>query len=162
MVGQSGTPPDLRSGSARFPGSNPGHGVTMKQRVLVGGVVHRKGEILIVKRVDTKRIFPGYWEIPGGKIEEGENPQQAVIREVREETGLDVDIEKMFHTWSDTIQFHEEKEHCIEIDFILKTYDDEIRLSEEHSEFKWITLDQIPAKMTPQMRTVIELAFKEI
>jgi ADP-ribose pyrophosphatase YjhB (NUDIX family) len=37
--------------------------------------------------------FKGYWVLPGGKVDLGEHPEQAVVREVREETGLDVEVQ---------------------------------------------------------------------
>lgn len=42
------------------------------------------------KRSETKKTFPGFWSIPGGHIDEGEDPLAAAIREVREETGISV------------------------------------------------------------------------
>ncbi|HIJ08051.1 TPA: NUDIX hydrolase [Candidatus Bathyarchaeota archaeon] len=46
--------------------------------------------ILLVKR--NTPPFKGYWALPGGRCEPGEKPQEAIVREVREETGLDVSI----------------------------------------------------------------------
>jgi 8-oxo-dGTP diphosphatase len=47
-------------------------------------------EVLMFKRSDDKKNFPGFWSIPGGHIDEGEDPLAAAIREVKEETGVDV------------------------------------------------------------------------
>ncbi|MCM1467066.1 MAG: NUDIX domain-containing protein [Alistipes sp.] len=55
------------------------------------GVVARKdGRFLITKRVMTKTWAPGWWEVSGGAAMAGEDSEDAVLREVREETGLDV------------------------------------------------------------------------
>jgi 8-oxo-dGTP diphosphatase len=45
-------------------------------------------EVLMFKRSETKKKFPGFWSIPGGHIDEGEDPLAAAIREVKEETGV--------------------------------------------------------------------------
>jgi len=52
-------------------------------------------EILMFKRSESKKKFPGYWSIPGGHIDEGEDPLAAAIREVEEETGLRVTPDQM-------------------------------------------------------------------
>lgn len=55
------------------------------------GVVARKdGRFLITKRVMTKSWAPGWWEVSGGACMAGEESEEAVLREVKEETGLDV------------------------------------------------------------------------
>lgn len=50
-------------------------------------IVHG-GEFLMFKRSSTKKVFPGWLALPGGHIDEGENPLSAAIREVREEVGI--------------------------------------------------------------------------
>lgn len=55
------------------------------------GVVVREGRILIGKRPAGKHL-EGLWEFPGGAVEPGETPEEAVVRELREETGLEVRV----------------------------------------------------------------------
>lgn len=56
---------------------------------------------LVIRRTEIKRgeenVYPGYWDIPGGTVEDGEMPQSAAIREVFEETGQQVEITKIIH-----------------------------------------------------------------
>ena len=60
-------------------------------RLTVLGVIARPdGTFLITKRVMTKAWAPGWWEVSGGGVQAGESSEEAVRREVKEETGLDV------------------------------------------------------------------------
>jgi 8-oxo-dGTP diphosphatase len=62
-----------------------------KQLEVVGAVVVRNGEILCAQR-GPAGVLPGMWEFPGGKIEVGEAPREALIREIEEELGCLVTV----------------------------------------------------------------------
>lgn len=57
---------------------------------VLGVIRHTDGRYLITRRVMTKSWAAGWWEVSGGGVQAGESSEQAVLREVREETGLDV------------------------------------------------------------------------
>lgn len=57
---------------------------------VLGVVQNTDGRFLITQRVMTKAWAPGWWEVSGGAAQAGEDSLEAVLREVREETGLDV------------------------------------------------------------------------
>ena len=59
----------------------------MKHVTAVAGILWRNGRYLAAERPAGK-IMAGYWEFPGGKVEEGETPDDALIRELREELGI--------------------------------------------------------------------------
>jgi len=61
----------------------------MKVTEVAAAVIERPGEFLLAQRPEGKP-YPGYWEFPGGKIEAGEDPRAALVRELREELGIEV------------------------------------------------------------------------
>lgn len=64
--------------------------------VTAAGIILVKKKILLVKRVSTTLLFPGCWACPGGKAEMDETPEEAAIREVKEETNLDFEPTSLF------------------------------------------------------------------
>jgi 8-oxo-dGTP diphosphatase len=54
-------------------------------------IENTKGELLLYKRDNKPEIpFPGYWDLIGGHIEEGETPKEALVREIKEELGIEI------------------------------------------------------------------------
>jgi mutator protein MutT len=69
----------------------------MEPRLAVGAVVLREdGAVLLVRRAHPPAV--GSWTLPGGKVEDGETPEQAIVREIREETGLTVEVGPVLET----------------------------------------------------------------
>lgn len=57
--------------------------------VTADAVVIRNGMVLLIKRRPNSRAFPNYWAFPGGHVDHGESTEQAVLRELQEETGVE-------------------------------------------------------------------------
>lgn len=55
----------------------------------MGGVLVRGGRALMVHRSPARRWYPDVWDLPGGHVEDGEEPRAALVRELREELGVD-------------------------------------------------------------------------
>jgi 8-oxo-dGTP diphosphatase len=55
---------------------------------LAAAIVVHEGRVLLVRRSNSEHLWPGVWGVPCGKVERDESPPQAVLRELREETGL--------------------------------------------------------------------------
>lgn len=107
----------------------------------VGALIfNQEGEILLV----ASPKWRGKYVIPGGHIETGETIEQALKREVKEETNLDVfDIKFIsFQEFIYNEDFHE-KRHFIFLDYACKTNDKEVILNKEGSEYVWIDIDKI-------------------
>ncbi len=60
----------------------------MSQRIVVAGAIVRDGRVLLAKRARGKAIAPGKWHLPGGHVEFGEQPDEALMRELEEELGV--------------------------------------------------------------------------
>lgn len=106
----------------------------------VGPIIYNEnGEILLIQCPK----WGDYWHIPGGHIELGETGEEALKREVREETGLEIDnIE--FIGWQDAIEpagFLKEK-HFIFLDYCAKMSGGEITKSREMEEYVWLQPEQ--------------------
>jgi 8-oxo-dGTP diphosphatase len=64
---------------------------------VAAAIIRQDGRILIVQRPETAEMG-GLWEFPGGKIEPGETPQAALVREIAEELGVPVAVGDLYHT----------------------------------------------------------------
>lgn len=96
---------------------------------------------LVLKKSDLEDINPNTFDIPGGRIRFGEKLEEAVTREAKEETGLDVEVGKVFNVW--TFVKQGEEFQLIGIDFFCVTDEEEVKLSEEHSGFEWRGAEEI-------------------
>ncbi len=112
-----------------------------KQPILgVGAVIIQDGKILLEKRKGEPG--KGKWSIPGGLVELGETLENAVIREVKEETGLDVDDPRLIDVVESIIRDDEGdvKYHFIIIDYIVKFKGGNLKASSDAEELLWVDL----------------------
>ncbi|MGW4028119.1 (deoxy)nucleoside triphosphate pyrophosphohydrolase [Streptomyces sp. NPDC004838] len=63
----------------------------MTDRVVVAGAVYDRGRLLAARRSAPAELA-GRWELPGGKLEPGERPEEALVRELREELGVETEL----------------------------------------------------------------------
>lgn len=108
-------------------------------RIVVGGIISIvgvEGEVLFLKR-SKHEFMPDSWEIPSGGIEEGESMLQALKREIKEETNLQIfDI----GNFVSAVGYVANNDKCLQINFSLRCIGNVV-LSNEHSEFIFSKID---------------------
>jgi 8-oxo-dGTP diphosphatase len=97
------------------------------------------GRILLVKRSDKANYLPGIWEDMGGRIKHFEEPEEALRREVREETGLEIEILKPLAVFHDYYGDKTAENELLIITYWCKAKSDQVVLSEEHTEYRWVS-----------------------
>ncbi|WDL98233.1 NUDIX domain-containing protein [Alicyclobacillus sp. ALC3] len=112
----------------------------------IGTVVDEEGRCLMIQR--TKAPYVGRWAMPGGKIEVGEHPEQAIVREFFEETGLAAEIVNFAGTVSEVIPVDGGVNHFLMCVFRLSVVGGQLRESEE-GPLAWLTQDEIREKGIP-------------
>lgn len=106
-----------------------------KYKIILKGIVKYEDKYLIVKRWYDDRILEPYqWEFVDDKLEFGELPEKGVIRIVLENTGLNVQINRILYTWTFMVG-----DVCnIGISYECMAVSDEVILSEDLHDYKWV------------------------
>lgn len=106
-------------------------------------ILNNKDEILLMKR--KIEPFKNLWGIPGGHVEYGERVEQAVLREVKEETGLKCKVVKLLGVYSDPRR--DPRYHTVSVAYLLKIVSGKLHNSFESNEQKFFPLNKIPKKL---------------
>lgn len=97
------------------------------------------GKILILKRSVDSKTNPGKWELPGGKVDQGEPFDQALLREVKEETGLLITMDNVVGASQQSLPLI----RAVHIIMAAKIVGGELNLSSEHEGYAWEYLDNL-------------------
>jgi ADP-ribose pyrophosphatase YjhB (NUDIX family) len=104
-------------------------------------VADAQGRFLALRRAHEPCL--GEWDLPGGFVEAGEAPADAIIREIREETGLDAELHHVVGAY--TSVYGETGRHTVDVGFLARVRGAaHIVLSDEKSEAGWFALDDFP------------------
>lgn len=108
----------------------------------VGAVVVQDGQALVVRRATEP--LKGEWSIPGGMLELGEKLREGIAREVREETGLTVEVGEVLDVFDSIFPDAEGKTqyHFVLIDFLCRPTGGLLRASSDVSDAKWVTAEE--------------------
>lgn len=123
----------------------------------MAALVHRNGKILLVRRGVEPGL--GKWSAPGGAVNLGERLQDAVVRELREECGIEIEPEKLV----DVLDIIAEGEgrrprfHYVLVYFLAKAKEEELRPSDDVMDARWVKLEEVPRyDLTKTFRTFFE------
>ncbi len=108
-------------------------------------VLNENGDILLIKRTKDDTYMPGKWELPGGKLDPGQDISNALEREVLEETGLViVPTDKTAYWHSEIIASGKYKGlPYIVLVGLAKSVGGKVKLSSEHEDFCWIAKSDV-------------------
>lgn len=125
------------------------------KKVSLSVIINNNKQILLVKRSNTTNWYPNHWALVGGKIEKNESPEEAMVREVNEETGLNIKkfkFKKIIKT-----------DNVIEYLYLSLSDENEIKLNGEHSKYKWYNYDEIKhlKNTVPNLYNYIKLIIKK-
>lgn len=113
----------------------------VKRIPIVRAIVYNDGDVLVLQNAaeDDNPQARGTWEHPGGTVEAHDNSEKAALqREIREETGLDVDIEKRLPRIA--VEEHGTVADCQL--YLAHACSRDVELSEEHQDYRWIPPEQ--------------------
>jgi mutator protein MutT len=111
--------------------------------LISAGALVRDSRVLLGRRVAGRRYFPDCWDLPGGHIEPGEDPAQALDRELREELGIDAEV-------SGTPSLHVEHQPDLDDGMVMGVWtvtrwsgEPKNLAEDEHDELRWVDLEEI-------------------
>jgi 8-oxo-dGTP diphosphatase len=123
----------------------------MKQIEVVAAIIRKDDKIFATQR--GYGDWKDWWEFPGGKMEQGETPEEALVREIREELSTEISVDKFLCTVEyDYPQFHL-KMHC----YLCSLLTEALYLN-EHEAARWLTKDELNnVKWLPADIKVVEI-----
>ena len=98
------------------------------------------GNCLLLRRSMESRHYAGKWDLPGGKVDEGESFDVGLLREVKEESGLNVSIDGV----AGAIEYEMSSVRVVLLFLEASLTSGEVTLSEEHDKYEWVPRDKVP------------------
>ena len=135
--------------------------MTVQKILLIASAIigNSKKEILFLQRGKTS-TFQKYWQLPEGKIEKNEKPEEAIKREIKEEINQDIKRAELISVVYNELEVKNVKYLVIRLVYIVSINSDDIKLSGEHSNFKWFEKKNIlKKKLLPGIQKLIKQIF---
>ena len=114
-------------------------------RPTVTALVLHKGRLLLTRR--ARAPYKLWWDLPGGFMETGESPEEAVKRELKEETGLDIKIKKLFGFYTGTYPSKTEPFYILSVVYLCSSPTDKLLALDDVCESRWFKKADIPKRI---------------
>ncbi|MDD3627907.1 MAG: NUDIX hydrolase [bacterium] len=120
----------------------------------VDGIIQYPSGVLLIHRKNP----PSGWALPGGFIDYGEDAETAVLREIKEETGIDAELVELFHVYSDPSR--DPRQHTLSVVFILKPKPGSVPIAgDDAGNLDFFTEDRLPDQIAFDHRKILESYF---
>ena len=132
------------------------------QKVFAVAFIIDNDKLLIAKRNRNSKLYPEHYELPGGKVEFGEDPSEALKRELSEEMKVKIEVLEPYHTFS--FVYKDGSAHGIEIAFYARLLEpkENIRLT-EHEDIQWVSQKEINNyKISQKEKQAMLIGFKRL
>ncbi len=125
----------------------------------VHGVIANRGRILVLRRAPAMTYQPQAWDLPGGHLGLGESFEECLLREIREETALDVTIERLLGLHAMPGEPYLQALYACR----LAVYRNLRLRPDEHIEARWVTLEELASTdgLIPYLRKIVERGMLE-
>ena len=106
-------------------------------------ILNDNHQVLLIRRSDKEKFLPNYYEMPGGKLEFGESMEEALKREIREEVNLEIELLKIYSSFSYISK--NGSRHTIDIQCYAKLTDNNegLKLSDAHDDYVWVSENDV-------------------
>ena len=114
-------------------------------RIVVAAVIVKEERVLLLQRKEDEKIYPGLWELPSGKREFNETSIEALAREVKEETGLSIVVERPISIFEYIVKTPTEIRDTTQINFLCYPANPQetVKINkEEHQNARWFTKEE--------------------
>lgn len=130
----------------------------MQQILITRAVIQQDQKILILRRAVGDEKYQGLYELPGGKVDFGEDPKGALRREVQEEVGCDLETMQLHEVYS-YVDVHDSEKQYVILTFLATLQAGQtINLGVEHNKYAWKKLSDIQLnEITDMTRTILQL-----
>lgn len=112
----------------------------------VTAMIMRGGKVLLGKR--NKAPYKGYWDLPGGFLEDGEYPEIGLKREIKEELGIDIKIKRFIGVFIDKFYDQGDWYNALCLHYLVSIKSGEPMPLEEATEIKWFPLNNLPKRIS--------------